>query len=95
MDSQQRVKEIIPNATILRSDVQDTTELYAYLYKSKNIWEEKLLQAPDSFKPKVVGAAFYAEKVVEALKGEHKGEVVSVRGDKERHYTEVQHSKDI
>lgn len=54
-----------------------------------------MLQTPDSFKPKVVGASFYAEKVVEALKGEHKGEVVSVRGDKERHYTEVQHNKDI
>ena len=48
----------------MRSDVQDNTELYAYLYKSKKFWEERLLQTPDSFKPKVVGAAFYAQQVV-------------------------------
>jgi hypothetical protein len=80
LNSQQRVRAIVPNATFLRSDVQDTTELYAYLYKTKKIWEEKLLQTPDSFKPKVVGASFYAQRVVEALAGEHEGEIVSIRG---------------
>jgi hypothetical protein len=64
LDCQQRIREKVPSATFVRSDVQDTTELYAYLYKSKRIWEEKLLQTPDSFRPKVVGAAFYAQQVV-------------------------------
>lgn len=75
--------------------MQDTTELYAYLYKSKKIWEEKLLQTPDSFRPKVVGASFYAQRVVQALSGEHQGEIVSIRGERERHYTEVEHNREI
>lgn len=36
--SQQKVNELFPKATFIRSDVQDQTELYAYLNKSKNIY---------------------------------------------------------
>jgi hypothetical protein len=60
LDSQEKIRQINPNIAVLRSDIQDTTELYAYLNKSKKIWEDKLLQTPGSFKPKVVGAQFYA-----------------------------------
>lgn len=77
----------------MRSDVQDNTELYAYLYRSKKIWEEKLLQTPDSFRPKVVSGSFFAEQVVQRLAAGARGSDVVVRGGKERHFTEVAHNK--
>ena len=58
---------------MVRSDVQDLNEIYSYIGKSKRIWEDLLLKVPDSFKPKVVGSTFYAEKVAEALKSGTKG----------------------
>jgi hypothetical protein len=60
LDAEQKVREINPNIALLRSDVQDNTELYSYVHQTKKIWEEMLLKTPDSFKPKVVGGTFYA-----------------------------------
>lgn len=87
--------KINANVNFIRSDVQDASELYAYLYKSKNIWEEQLLKTPDSFRPKVVKSEFFTEKVVDQLSKGSKGEDIVIRGDKEKHYTEVSHNKDI
>ncbi len=54
------MREINPHIAVVRSDVQDNTELYSYLHQSKKIWEDFLLKTPDSFRPKAVGGAFYA-----------------------------------
>lgn len=89
------MREIAPKASFLRSDVQDGTELYAYLNKSKTIWEEKLLTLPQSFKPKVVSSNFYAEQVVSALKDGASGEVATAQGSKEKDLLSVDYNKEI
>jgi hypothetical protein len=43
----------------------------------------------------VVGAGFFADQVSELLRTGGKGADVVVRGEKERHYTEVAHNRDI
>ena len=93
LDAKQKVLDINPNASFIRSDVQDQSELYAYLYKSKRIWEE--VTCPDSFRPKVVSSDFLTSVVVDQLATGQKGADVVVRGEKERHLNEVAHNKDI
>lgn len=38
LDAKQKVLEINANASFVRSDVQESSELYAYINKSKKIW---------------------------------------------------------
>jgi hypothetical protein len=54
-----------------------------------------LLQTPDSFKPKVVSSNVFTEQVVEHLGKGAKGADIVVRGEKERHYSEVAHNKEL
>lgn len=50
---------------------------------------------PHSFKPKVVNSEFFSEQVVDQVKKGPQGVDVVVRGERERHYTEVAHNEDI
>lgn len=69
-NAQQDVRKINPNATFIRSDIQDKTEFFAYYHLSKNIWEDQLLKlsAKKGFAPHLVGAQNYAKIVADTLK---------------------------
>lgn len=54
-----------------------------------------MFQTPHSFKPKVVNSKFFNEKVVEQLQSSSKAQDIVIRGEKERHFTEVSHDRDI
>lgn len=43
-------------ASFIKADIQDNTELFAYLHKSKGFLEEKLITVPPSFRPKMVNS---------------------------------------
>lgn len=85
LTAQQEVQKINPNATIIRSDIQDKTEFFSYFNHSKNIWEDQLmkLSAKKGFAPKVVAAQKYAEIVANTLKERTQGKLILVQGQSE------------
>ena len=89
----QQLRESAPKANFVSADVQDGTELYAYLNKSKGFFEEKLIDVPSSFTPRVVNSQLFAEKVVEALVGGQKGQSVCLQGEKEVGWKEVAYNR--
>jgi hypothetical protein len=62
-----------PNATFIRSDIQNELEFLAYLHHPKNFIEERTSTIPSSFKPKVVSSNLFNEAVINALQGGQKG----------------------
>jgi hypothetical protein len=53
------------------------------------------LPSTDSFKPKVVSSSFFTKTVAEQLAKNSEGADVVIRGDREQHYTEVAHDRDL
>lgn len=80
LNSQQKVIATNPNANFIRSDVQDKSELFAYLKKSKNIIEEQLISVPSSFKPSVISTTSYVQQLAQLLKSKSKGQVLNING---------------
>lgn len=67
--AEQKVFQINPNSTVIRSDVQDSTEALS-----------ALKQAPATWKPRIVSAEEYARIVCEAMAARIQGKRILVRG---------------
>ncbi len=80
LNSKNKVQSIRPQTAFLRADVLDSTETFTYLHKTKSIWQDKLLQVPQSFKPKIVSSSFFASQVVNTLANHVAGGDMIVRG---------------
>lgn len=85
MKAQNEVRETNPNATIIRSDIQDSTQLFAYYRSSKNVIEDQLLKLTENkgFAPRVVNSQRFAQIVAENMKNQTQGKYLCVRGEKE------------
>lgn len=95
LNSQQKAIAANPNANFIRSDVQDRSELFAYLNKSKGIIEEQLISVPSSFKPSVVSTANYVQQVAQLLKSKSKGQILNISGESQVTPSSVVHDNDI
>lgn len=82
LQAQNDVRKSNPNATIIRSDIQDKTEFIAYYHHSKNIWEDQLLKlsARKGLSPRLVSSQQYAQVVADTLKNRVQGKVLLVQG---------------
>lgn len=82
---------------IIRSDIQDKTELFAYYKSSKNIIEDQLLKISKNkgFLPRVVSAQYYAQVVAEQLQQKTQGKVLCIRGEAEIKPEDVNEDKEL
>ena len=69
-----------PNATFVRSDIQDSTEFLALLHQPKSLLDERSFTVPYTFNPKIVESSQFTEAVLEALKGSHRGDTNTLTG---------------
>lgn len=82
------------NAVFLRSDIQDGAETLAYIHKAKGFVEDHLFSVPESFRPKIVSSAAYAEAVASALQGKELEQVTTFSGEAVD-YKDVAYNKEI
>ena len=82
MHAQDRVRELNPNSTIIRSDIQDKTETFAYIHSSKDFWNNRMFNMSVSplFRPRIVNTTNYANIVAENMKNRVQGKVLCVAG---------------
>lgn len=73
--------QINRNSTIIRSDVQDNTELAAYFNSPKtNPLEKTIFDSKFHFSARIASGLFYANFVANVLKDKVKGKKFIVRG---------------
>ena len=97
LSAQKKVQEINPRVTIIRSDIQDKTEAFAYLNSSKGFPEAQIhnFYASEHFSPKVVSAQHYANIVVQNLLNKASGKTLLVQGNETKKPFEVDHDRTI
>lgn len=89
--------EIAPQSTIIRSDIQDKTETFAYI-KSVKGWIDGQIynfKAKNGFNPKVVSSTKYAETVANLMKDKAQGKQILVQGEKSLSENEVEIDRSI
>lgn len=90
--AQKKVNEIAPQATIIRSDVQDQTEAMAYINTTYN---PILRLLSGRFSPNIVSSSHYANVVCNALKNKVKGKNLLVVGERAKSPFEVNYNKTV
>ena len=92
-----KVREIAPQATIIRSDVQDKTETMAYINSSKGFIDSRVFEfsANKNFSAKVVSSQYYANVVCNALRDKVVGKNLFVQGEKAKSSYEVGWARDV
>lgn len=82
LEAHNKVIEVAPQSTIIRSDVQDKTETFAYINSKKDFLDGQLFNffANKPFAPKTVCSYKYADIVANALKDKAEGQRVNVEG---------------
>ena len=74
-EAEANVKSINPNATIIRSDVQDGAESIAYINMDKNLFEDLMLTLSYSqkFRPKILSTNHYVNFVAKVMRDRLQG----------------------
>lgn len=82
LSSHNKVRELAPQATILRSDVQDKNEALAYINSSKGVIDGQFfnLSANKNFAPRIVSSYHYANVVCNTLRDKLVGKSLLVQG---------------
>ena len=96
-EAENKVREINPNSTIIRSDVQDHGESVAYINHDKNILDDRLFEFSYSqkFSPRIVSSAHYANVVANAMKDRLQGKRLCLLGKEEQNAKEVDFDRSI
>jgi hypothetical protein len=81
-ETENKVREINPRSTIIRSDVQDHAESVAYINHDKNILDDRLFQLSYSqkFSPRIVSSQHYANVVANAMRDRLQGKKFCLLG---------------
>ena len=95
--AEMKVREDLPQATIIRSDVQDAGEAFAYINSKKKLIDQKVYDfyANSNFSPKVVNANHYANVVCNAIRDRLQGKSLLVQGDSPKSSFEVPFNADV
>ena len=92
-----KVREIAPQSTIIRSDVQDHNEAFAYINSSKGTIDGQLFNfySNKNFSPKVVNSYHYANVVCNALRDKLTGKSLFVQGGSQKSAGQVGANRDV
>lgn len=97
MKAHNKVRETAPQATIIRSDVQDKNEAMAYINSTKGVVDGQLFNfySNKNFSPKIVSSYHYANVVCNAMKEKLTGKSLLVQGSQAKSAGEVDSSRDV
>lgn len=97
LETQKKVQEVLPKATIIRSDIQDKTEAMSFINSAKGFPEAQIYNfyASEHFSPRVVDAKYYAKLVAKNLQDKVQGKTLLVQGSQEKKPFEVDSDRTI